>query len=932
MPASQRNEIAQKRRRDRNAISPYNQTKRKEKMMASRGWGPSIWDLLAFWRSNKEPEEEMNIDEEEADETDEAEEAEETPDNDQSADLSGAADESVSMMNTSTISEDQVEATAPQKRPPYVAPLPPSSSQRQFGPYSDPIAKVSEYLETVVRPRGGECTDIEALGLSVLIQSSVNQSTSAEATLNKLISSPFSFPAFNTPFPLRPTFTTPETNLAALLSPKTGYTKTPITRTLAQNPNGPLFYRGGGSARPRYRSPAFASSSPRKKILFPSNFGDRRMDAPNGHAEPASPSDGKRRRVGEEKDSSVAQPSGLASESESSTATQEPTDMVGTINGTVTSNSNVQRTLRFNPPPRLTASTPVKPSPLRQTVRADSSSPGSPNSSVNGVNGTTPNGSKVASDILAHIIEEATPPKPKEPTLEDNFRNPYQRGTKRARKTITKVVRPPPLPPRPTRYTETASSTVPESPKKLSAFETIQRTAPQPASQTASKRSLGVATIPQGEIKYSGAGSSDNPVIIELDDDDDEPPTKRQKATNESERETGGTPREAPEAPITIDVDVDMDAGDASATRPSEVVEPMDQEAQKRQEVKRALFPSTLGKGRRLKSVPKEPSPLRQSFQPGEPPSPPMDAAVKSDDQSKSGENGNSIFGSGLASFGSETSAFKPANPFGSTTTTTAASIFESKTTRDVAPLFGPTAVMQATLGPSSGLFGSPTSAAPSFGAPSISFAAPPSISFAAPPSISFAAPPSSISDTPAKALSFSAISSISAPSVPSINPLFGASSHTSERPTFKVPSTTSSIAHVFGSYPPTTSIFPPVNSLSSLTAASPIVQSAFEPPVPIHTSFATPAPLATTSVTETDVLALARAEVLRMPASSLPKFEFPMPSPTPSVPEHTAARIAAQNVSDNDLPKYDFQAVKSPFSGQVKPSSESVSIGQRRE
>lgn len=59
---------------------------------------------------------------------------------------------------------------------PYVAPLPPSSTlmQMQMGQqYKDPLATVSDYLDNVVLPRGGECTNVEALGLSMLIQSSV---------------------------------------------------------------------------------------------------------------------------------------------------------------------------------------------------------------------------------------------------------------------------------------------------------------------------------------------------------------------------------------------------------------------------------------------------------------------------------------------------------------------------------------------------------------------------------------------------------------------------------------------------------------------------------------------------------------------------------------------------------------------------------------
>lgn len=106
-------------------------------------------------------------------------------------------------MNASTMSEDQVltQLTMPSSRHvrfdlpsfsghtqpetagpstpvrplpvPYVAPIPPSSIHMQQPNNSDPAAKVRNYLETVVIPRGGECTEVEVLGLSMLLQSTV---------------------------------------------------------------------------------------------------------------------------------------------------------------------------------------------------------------------------------------------------------------------------------------------------------------------------------------------------------------------------------------------------------------------------------------------------------------------------------------------------------------------------------------------------------------------------------------------------------------------------------------------------------------------------------------------------------------------------------------------------------------------------------------
>jgi len=58
---------------------------------------------------------------------------------------------------------------------------------------------------------------------------------------------------------------------------------------------------------------------------------------------------------------------------------------------------------------RLAATTPARPSPLRQSYHADSSSPGSPGDSVNGTPGTpqTKGGA-----IMADIISKSTPTKP----------------------------------------------------------------------------------------------------------------------------------------------------------------------------------------------------------------------------------------------------------------------------------------------------------------------------------------------------------------------------------------------------------------------------------------------------------------------------------------------------------------------------------------
>lgn len=328
----------------------------------------------------------------------------------------------------------------------YVAPLPPSSPLRRSEFPKDPLTTVTEYIDTVLRPRGGECTDVEAIGLSVLIQSSVNR-TSVAISIHRCLKfpaesgrqpgtpdlNPFLIPKRNSgssfafPSPsIRPMFTNPSTDIEAVLAASSDASRSPsvispsttsspsrpsVSRTLSQNPNGTLYYQGGGSSRPRYRSSAFGSPT-RKSVSFSRGFGEGKSNpsTPNGAAETPSPSDGKRRRVGEEKDSSVAQASG----SPAVTPNKTNTPPLATVSSTPA--------LRFgtsSPASRLLANTPARPSPLRQSIRADSSSPGS--SSPGSVNGGSPRSnsegdeksrtSETASEILAGIIKDATPKK-----------------------------------------------------------------------------------------------------------------------------------------------------------------------------------------------------------------------------------------------------------------------------------------------------------------------------------------------------------------------------------------------------------------------------------------------------------------------------------------------------------------------------------------
>lgn len=229
--------------------------------------------------------------------------------------------------------------------------------------------------------------------------------------------------------PIKPTSSRPNTDVASFLAslsvpsesrPATSSTNNSPSsiskpnhgRTLGYNPNGTLWYLGGGSCR-RYPPPVF-DTPPRKKVVFPRGFGEGRgaSSGVSRIAETPSPSDGKRRRLGTEPDLSTAQASDL-----------NPT----TINGIGSSTGESQSApTTANGPPFGTSfgagfmtSTSTRPSPLRQSVRADSSSTGSASAS-----GVSPRvrfadaggegrerASERASEIMAGIINDATPNK-----------------------------------------------------------------------------------------------------------------------------------------------------------------------------------------------------------------------------------------------------------------------------------------------------------------------------------------------------------------------------------------------------------------------------------------------------------------------------------------------------------------------------------------
>ncbi|KAH9935061.1 hypothetical protein B0H21DRAFT_699261 [Amylocystis lapponica] len=251
----------------------------------------------------------------------------------------------------------------------------------------------------------------------------------------------------------------------------------PPPKMLAKNPNGTYRWNGGGSARKRprnrYQSPGFgtsASTTPSLKII------------------PEKPkTDTKRRRVGEEAQSSSAQRVPLISAPGTRPYTNGTTQpSTGSSNGTTSRTNGIASSSKSppaqtngtqTPPPALRLrtpgpfrpTTPAVPSPLRQTWgQTDSSSP--PQPSPPSVKPTR------AADFMTQLLKEVTPPKKKD------FANPYQTAS-------PMPVRPPTKKP-PARKTKAASKAAAEAtPEKKGLEKDLSELSPQAIIE---------ATVPKG--------------------------------------------------------------------------------------------------------------------------------------------------------------------------------------------------------------------------------------------------------------------------------------------------------------------------------------------------------------------------------------------------------------------------------------------------
>ncbi|KAF8967674.1 hypothetical protein BDZ97DRAFT_1755778 [Flammula alnicola] len=236
------------------------------------------------------------------------------------------------------------------------------------------------------------------------------------------------------PQKFRFTFTTPgrESSPFSLNPNITDASPSPSPRKkLARNPNGTYRWEGAGSAkqtrsRNRYASPAFSASPSKPERLI--------MKESTSLGE-APLTDSKRRKVGEAGSSS---PRPAASESSGPSVpfpvTASPT--TPRTNGTPTRPTTISSSTRLRTPAKPTA--PVVPSPLRQAW-SDASSTSSRDDS--GQNPSHQTKQTKTANFMAELIKETTPPK--KPDLSNPYQTaspvgkvgPPRRGTKRQRAT-----------------------------------------------------------------------------------------------------------------------------------------------------------------------------------------------------------------------------------------------------------------------------------------------------------------------------------------------------------------------------------------------------------------------------------------------------------------------------------------------------------------
>ncbi|TFK51718.1 hypothetical protein OE88DRAFT_1807654 [Heliocybe sulcata] len=416
-------------------------------------------------------------------------------------------------------------------------------------------------------------------------------------------------------------------------TPSTSATPQPAkpVRLLAKNPNGVYKWRGAGSARPRprYHSPGFGE--PR------SSTSSIKLSPPKTSATNMS----KRRRVGPDAETSTAQP--VAAPPTSSTPANATAAAI--TNGIITAGNGTSAAPKMNGTsslPRIHASgpshhkatTPVRPSPLRQAWSSEEE-PSPPSRSQ-------PPRQTRAAAFMEELVKEYSGSK------KSDVANPYQQMMPPQLK--TKIIS------MPTRKTRSAAAKEREEQEherkereerekqkqkdkelrkkgtRLSGQAIIEATLPKGSKRARPPPEM-FAKNPQQESAAASSRKSPSPLPAEQRPEveevaDEEPAAKKQK----TEPSLGHGSVQSPEI-IELDDDASMDTNKNPAsslfTQPSEVVEPT--ESADRVSPPKGIPPTTTldspfggvnGTGAglrpafRLKSTaPKEPSKLRYSYQ-----------------------------------------------------------------------------------------------------------------------------------------------------------------------------------------------------------------------------------------------------------------------------------------------------------------------------
>ncbi|OSD03070.1 hypothetical protein PYCCODRAFT_1434947 [Trametes coccinea BRFM310] len=478
------------------------------------------------------------------------------------------------------------------------------------------LQKVQEFLD---QKRGRPLNHIEFAGLVSLLQNSVEDDDDHQE--------PFRFSKSPTT-PARGT--TPTINF---MSPSTseqmvaaaGTAAQNGRKTLAKNPMGVYRWQGGGSARPRnrYQSPGFGS----------------RVARPTIKLTPEKPkTDSKRRRVGE--DATTSSPQRVhkpaLTTSTSSSSTSSTVSMANGAQSNIRPNGAAVPAVPSTPRIRTAGTgvakptTPAVPSPLRQTW-SQSDSPPQTSPSQPASKPTR------AASFMTELLKEVTPPK------KPDFANPYEAVSPLPRPAQKK---------QPVRKTRSAAraeaekaerekekakekepeltpqaiieATVPKGskrarpPPELIGQKSPEKRVTSPPDASSARRSTRLNGI---DSTVNGVAKASTVSVTEVPEDEQPSPKKQRTFAVPSK-----LPRTGSFSVEEIDdVEMSSSAGSAPApaqnyTRPSEVVEPGEEVADKKRATSPSSTPAFPGFPRATfppakSSAPKAPSKLRFSIQ-----------------------------------------------------------------------------------------------------------------------------------------------------------------------------------------------------------------------------------------------------------------------------------------------------------------------------